>query len=163
MSKNTEDGIAIRLGRALLAAGKSLATAESCTGGLVAKMVTDVAGSSGWFDRAFITYTNEAKHEMLGVPIDVISENGAVSEPVVREMAAGALASSHAQISVAISGVAGPGGGSEEKPVGTVWFAWAFGDDECLAERVHFAGDRESIREQAALHAMRRIINRLAS
>lgn len=175
MDKET-DNIAVEFGRQLLAAGASLITAESCTGGLLAKRVTDVAGSSAWFDRAFISYTNEAKREMLAVNEASIAEYGAVSDAVVREMAAGALAASsavnsQAQIAIAISGVAGPSGGSEEKPVGTVWFAWAYAGglsgsgipagESLFTERCLFAGDREYIRHQAAEHAMRRVIERL--
>ncbi len=102
-----------------------IATAESCTGGWVAQELTSIAGSSVWFDRGFVTYSNAAKEEMLGVSAEIIKNHGAVSEPVVRAMAEGVLAKSSASISVSISGVAGPGGGSVEKPVGTVWFAWA--------------------------------------
>ena len=163
MIENELHTLSVELGEVLAASGKMLVTAESCTGGLVAKSVTDVAGSSGWFDRAFVTYTNAAKNEMLGVSMAMIDKHGAVSEPVVRQMVSGALSASRAQIAVAISGVAGPGGGSEDKPVGTVWFAWAYGARDYEAERMLFDGDREQVREQAAAHAIRRIINRLSS
>lgn len=118
------DRLSRELGEALQARGWFAATAESCTGGGVATAITDIAGSSGWFDRGFVTYTNEAKQQMLGVSIDSLLRHGAVSEAVVLEMARGGLARSDAGICVAISGIAGPGGGSDDKPVGTVWFAW---------------------------------------
>ncbi|MGL5708185.1 MAG: nicotinamide-nucleotide amidohydrolase family protein, partial [Aeromonas sp.] len=114
--------LAIELGRALGQRGWLAATSESCTGGGVASAITDIAGSSGWFDRGFVTYTNEAKQQMLGVSSESLERHGAVSEAVVLEMARGALAHSSASISVAISGIAGPGGATEGKPVGTVWF-----------------------------------------
>lgn len=117
--------LAIELGKALGQRGWLAATAESCTGGGVATAITDIAGSSGWFDRGFVTYTNEAKQQMLGVSGESLEQHGAVSEAVVLEMARGALAHSSAAISVAISGIAGPGGATPGKPVGTVWFAWA--------------------------------------
>jgi nicotinamide-nucleotide amidase len=108
----------------LLAKGQMLATAESCTGGMIAAACTDLAGSSAWFERGFVSYSNEAKTELLGVPAALIAEHGAVSEPVVRAMAQGALQHSRAQVAVAITGVAGPGGGSDSKPVGSVWCGW---------------------------------------
>jgi len=148
------DALAARLGERLSAAGGMLAVAESCTGGWLAKVVTDVAGSSAWFDRGFVTYANEAKREMLGVAAETLSQHGAVSDSVVREMAGGALANSAALISVAISGVAGPGGGSADKPVGTVWFAWAQTDGSVRSERCLFDGDREAVRRQAVAHAL---------
>ena len=160
--ENELSDLAIELGRALAAAGMSLVTAESCTGGLVAKLVTDISGSSQWFDRAFVTYTNQAKREMLGVSDKSLADHGAVSEQVVLQMASGALAASRAQIAVAITGVAGPTGGSREKPVGTIWFAWKYGSDSPVADRQLFSGDRQSIRQQAAEHAMRCVIERLA-
>ncbi len=159
--ENEIGDIAIELGQTLAAVGMSLVTAESCTGGLVAKLVTDIPGSSQWFDRAFVTYTNLAKREMLGVTEKSLADHGAVSEEVVLQMATGALAASRAQIAVAISGVAGPDGGSREKPVGTVWFAWAYGNESPVADRQIYSGDRQSIRQQAAEHAMRRVIERL--
>lgn len=117
--------LANQLGDALAKQQWVATTAESCTGGGVATAITDIAGSSQWFDRAFITYSNEAKMQMLGVQAETLANHGAVSEPVVEQMAEGALTNSLADISVAISGIAGPTGGTEEKPVGTVWFAWA--------------------------------------
>lgn len=132
-----------------------LAAAESCTGGWIAKILTDIAGSSDWFDRGFVTYSNQAKQEMLEVQLATLTAHGAVSEPVVREMVSGALAHSQADLAVSVSGVAGPGGGSPEKPVGTVWFAWQRRGGEVVATRHHFAGDREAVRRQAVLVALR--------
>ena len=138
-----------------------LATAESCTGGWVAKVCTDMSGSSKWFERGFVTYTNESKQEMLGVAAETSISHGAVSEATVAEMATGALAHSRAQISVSISGVAGPGGGSEEKPAGTVCFGWAVEGGETTTERCQFGGDRESVRALAVVHALQGLIARL--
>ncbi len=153
--------VAKTVGEKLLAKGCFLSTAESCTGGLVAKLVTDVPGSSQWFERGFITYTNRAKREMLGVSAQTLSRYGAVSEATVREMAQGAVRNSQADSSIAISGIAGPTGGSEEKPVGTVCMAWLTADQLLLAETCHFAGDREQVRESAALHALQRFCDLL--
>lgn len=143
-------------GARLASKGWMLVTAESCTGGLVAKLVTDVPGSSSWFDRGFITYSNESKIQMLGVSDSTIRDFGAVSEQTVVEMASGALAKSNSQCAVAISGIAGPGGGTVEKPVGTVCFAWKVMGILCVPETCHFSGDRESIRQAAALYALRK-------
>jgi nicotinamide-nucleotide amidase len=131
-----------------------LATAESCTGGWVAEAITMVPGSSGWFDRGFVTYTYISKREMLGVRPETLERCGAVSEEVVREMAMGALHASHAQAALAVSGVAGPSGGTPEKPVGTVCFAWATTEAPVRAETRHFAGDREAVRRQSVVHAL---------
>ncbi len=120
--------------------------AESCTGGMLASYMTDLAGSSHWFERGFVTYSNAAKHEMLGVPLEIIKVEGAVSEAVVMHMAKGALNASPADFSVAISGIAGPGGGSVDKPVGTVWIAWQGGKNNGLARRYLFSGDRQAVR-----------------
>lgn len=153
-----EDGIvpalAVALGRALAARGALCATAESCTGGLVAGAITDVPGSSGWFDRGFVTYTNEAKQQMLGVPAAVLAEHGAVSEATARAMAAGALAHSGAGFAVAITGVAGPGGGSPAKPVGLVCFAWAARDGATVVATHRFPGDRAAVRHAAVVTAL---------
>jgi nicotinamide-nucleotide amidase len=141
--------LAEQLGAALKARGFSLATAESCTGGWIGEAVTAVPGSSEWFERGFITYTNVAKCEMLGVGAELIEKFGAVSEQTVRAMVAGALANSHAQVAVAVSGVAGPTGGTPSKPVGTVCIAWGLGGGEPFAETRLFAGDREAVRRQS--------------
>jgi nicotinamide-nucleotide amidase len=130
-----------------------LATAESCTGGLIAVACTDLAGSSNWFERGFVTYSNAAKTELLGVDAALIAQHGAVSEPVVRAMAAGALAHSHAQVAVAVTGVAGPSGGSADKPVGTVWFGWAW-PGGLHSEVRHFDGDRAAVRQATLRHAL---------
>ncbi|WP_144395531.1 CinA family protein [Pleionea sediminis] len=131
-----------------------IATAESCTGGLIAKTLTDFAGSSGWFDSGFITYSNRAKHIMLGVDIDIIESQGAVSQSVVEAMCRGAILNSTATLAVAVSGVAGPGGGSAEKPVGTVWVGWQRKNEEPNTRCYHFSGDRAAVREQTLLTAL---------
>lgn len=138
----------------LLTQQLKLAAAESCTGGWIAKVLTDIAGSSEWFDRGFVTYSNRAKQEMLGVNAETLVVHGAVSEAVVREMVAGALAHSQADLALSVSGVAGPGGGSPEKPVGTVWFAWQSREGEAVAACYRFAGDREAVRRQAVRVAL---------
>jgi nicotinamide-nucleotide amidase len=135
-----------------------LSTAESCTGGWVAKCCTDLSGSSAWFDRGFVTYSNNAKQELLGVPQSVIAKHGAVSQAVVEAMALGALTHSQADISVSISGIAGPDGGSPEKPVGTVWIAWATQSGRMTSQHFHFQGDRDAIRRQAVSEALKGII-----
>jgi len=150
--------LAEELGRQLLQREYLLTTAESCTGGWVAKVVTDIAGSSAWFDRGFITYSNDAKMDMLEVPPEVFIEHGAVSEACVKAMAEGALAHSRAQLAVAISGIAGPSGGSVEKPVGTVWMAWAR-EGEVLARHFLFSGDREQVRQAAVEQALRGLLS----
>ena len=146
--------LAERVGDALKAEKLVLTTAESCTGGLIGAAVTMISGSSAWYDRGFITYTNAAKQQMLGVKAATLREHGAVSEATVREMAAGALAASSAQIAVAVSGVAGPTGGTPDKPVGTVCVAWALKDGEAIAETRHFAGDREAVRRLTVERAL---------
>jgi len=133
-----------------------LATAESCTGGMIAAACTDLSGSSAWFERGFVTYSNEAKTDMLGVDAALIARDGAVSESVVRAMAAGALAHSRAQVSVAVTGVAGPTGGSDAKPVGTVWFAWAT-PQGVTSEVQHFTGDRAAVRQATVRHALQQL------
>ncbi|MEO5738263.1 MAG: CinA family protein, partial [Variovorax sp.] len=142
---NDADDLVLKLAELLLARKLMLATAESCTGGLIAGACTDLAGSSGWLERGFVTYSNEAKSEMLGVDAALIAAHGAVSEAVARAMAEGAVAHSRAQVSVAVTGVAGPTGGSADKPVGTVWFGWSV-DGEVRTERRRFAGDRAAVR-----------------
>lgn len=130
-----------------------LSTAESCTGGLIAASCTDLAGSSAWFERGFVTYSNAAKTEMLGVDAALIAQHGAVSEAVVRAMAAGALAHSHAQVAIAVTGIAGPSGGTDEKPVGTVWFGWA-SPRGLICAKQQFDGDRLHIRNLAVQYAL---------
>ena len=154
------DRLSRELGEALQARGWFAATAESCTGGGVATAITDIAGSSGWFDRGFVTYTNEAKQQMLGVSIDSLLRHGAVSEAVVLEMARGGLARSDAGICVAISGIAGPGGGSDDKPVGTVWFGWSM-QGQAWTEWSRFDGDRDAVRTATVRHALDGLLERL--
>lgn len=134
-----------------------LATAESCTGGLIAGACTDLAGSSHWFERGFVSYSNEAKTELLGVDAALIARHGAVSEPVARAMAQGALAHSRAQVAVAVTGIAGPTGGSADKPVGTVWFGWCV-QGALTSEMRRFAGDRAAVRTATVRHALRRLL-----
>lgn len=149
------------LAAALLASGQRLATAESCTGGLIAACCTDLAGSSNWFERGFVTYSNEAKTELLGVDADLIATHGAVSEPVARAMVTGALRHSRADWAVAVTGIAGPTGGSPDKPVGTVWLAWCGPDGAAHAERHVFSGNRASVREQTVACAVSGLIQRI--
>ena len=153
MDKELYD-LAERVGLALKGAGLVLATAESCTGGWVGQAVTMVPGSSDWYDRGFIVYTNGAKRELLGVMPETLQSFGAVSEPTVREMAQGTLDHSRAQVAVAVSGIAGPGGGSADKPVGTVCLAWAWANGTIWSETRHFAGDRDAVRRQAVIRAL---------
>ncbi|HEX6735770.1 MAG TPA: nicotinamide-nucleotide amidase [Azonexus sp.] len=157
------DTLAAELGAALLARGEWLAAAESCTGGWLAQSVTAIAGSSAWFDRGFVTYSNAAKTDMLGVPETTLERHGAVSEATARAMAQGALRHSRADWSVAITGIAGPSGGSPEKPVGTVCFAWAAQDGGCEAQTCQFSGDRAAVREQSVRHALQGLLQRLAA
>lgn len=154
------DALTQRLAALLQQKHWMLATAESCTGGLIAGACTDLAGSSAWFERGFVTYSNEAKTELLGVPAAMIDAHGAVSEPVARAMAEGAVARSHAQVGVAVTGVAGPSGGSPEKPVGTVWFGWSVGG-ELRTERRLFQGDRAAVRAATVHHALQTLVLRL--
>lgn len=141
----------------LLKRGWMLATAESCTGGLIAATCTELAGSSQWFERGFVTYSNDAKTELLGVDAALIAREGAVSEAVVRAMAQGALSRSRAHAAVAVTGIAGPGGGSAAKPVGTVWLAWAT-PAGIHSEVQHFAGDRAAVRAATVQHALQRLL-----
>jgi nicotinamide-nucleotide amidase len=154
------DALAKEVGARLRAARASLVTAESCTGGWVAQAVTSVAGSSDWFERGFVTYSNASKQELLGVERKTLDDHGAVSESTAREMALGALARSKGTLAVAITGVAGPGGGSREKPVGTVCFAWASGE-RVRSETCRFSGDRESVRRQSVVHALQGVLQTL--
>ena len=158
---NTDDAalarLAARVGRRLLAGGRLVATAESCTGGWIAKTLTDIAGSSQWVTEGFVTYSNEAKVRRLGVPPSVLRTHGAVSEAVARAMAAGALQRSGAQLTVAVTGIAGPGGAVPGKPVGTVWLAWAVRGgrrNEVSVELRHFKGDREAVRRKTVRAAL---------
>jgi nicotinamide-nucleotide amidase len=150
-----------QLAQALKDKGWMLATAESCTGGSIAAACTDVAGSSEWFERGFVTYSNEAKTELLGVDAALIAAQGAVSEVVARAMAFGAVRHSRAQVSVAVTGVAGPGGGTKDKPVGTVWFGFMV-DGLLTSETRHFEGDRAAVRAGTVLHALQRLVELLA-
>lgn len=153
------ESLAAEVGQALVRKGWMLATAESCTGGWIAQVATAIAGGSEWFERGFVTYSNAAKQEMLGVQAETLAQHGAVSEATVREMATGALAASRAQIAVAVSGIAGPGGGSADKPVGTVWIAWAgTAGVGVVATRYHFAGDRHAVRAQTVQQALHGVL-----
>ncbi len=152
-----DDGLTVlagQLGHDLRNAGQSLATAESCTGGWVAQVLTSIPGSSRWFERGFVTYSNLSKREMLGVRAGILARSGAVSEQTARAMAEGALARSRADFALAITGIAGPEGGTPEKPVGTVCFAWAGRQRPTLSVTRHFPGDREAVRRQAVVAAL---------
>jgi nicotinamide-nucleotide amidase len=146
-------GLVEQLASALRTRGQMMATAESCTGGLIAGACTELSGSSDWFERGFVTYSNAAKCELLGVPQTMIEQHGAVSEPVARAMAAGAVDRAHARWSVAVTGIAGPTGGSADKPVGTVWFGWAT-PQGVFTERQRFDGDRATVRQATVAHAL---------
>ena len=149
-----------QLAATLLERRLKLATAESCTGGQIAAACTDLAGSSAWFERGMVTYSNDAKTEMLGVDAALIMLHGAVSEEVVRAMVQGAIHHSHAQIALAVTGVAGPGGGSKNKPVGTVWFGWSVGG-QVSSEVCRFGGDRAAVRAATVAHALRHLLTLL--
>ena len=153
--------LARRVGSRLKRRGLKLATAESCTGGWIAQAVTSVAGSSEWFERGFVTYSNEAKKESLGVRTATLSRYGAVSEETAREMAAGALKRSRAQVAVAVTGIAGPGGGSRKKPVGMVCFAWAGKRGAPESTTLHFSGGRESVRRKSVVAALQGLLERI--
>ena len=155
--------LADQLGKLLLQKKMVLATAESCTGGGVAYIITEIAGSSAWFDRGFVTYSNEAKQELLNVSAQSLKEEGAVSKTVAIEMVKGALKNSRADIAVAITGIAGPGGGSEKKPVGTVWFAWASKTVAPIAKHHLLKGDRAQIRQQSIQVALQGLIDYMSS
>jgi len=152
------DELSAAAGAALAARGWLLATAESCTGGWIAATVTATSGSSAWFDRGFVTYSNAAKTDMLGVRAKTLETHGAVSEAAVIEMAEGALAHSTADVAIAVSGVAGPGGGTPAKPVGMVCVAWARRGAATLVQTLQLAGDREAVRRQTVIQALRRLI-----
>jgi nicotinamide-nucleotide amidase len=155
------DELARTLGERLKQGDEVLVTAESCTGGWAAQVVTSIAGSSAWFERGFVTYSNAAKQELLGVRAQTLRNHGAVSEETAREMARGALERSRATVALAITGIAGPGGGSAEKPVGTVCFAWARGS-AVRSETRYLAGDRESVRRQSVVLALEGVLSALA-
>jgi len=160
---DTELGsLAGELGAALKARGWHVACAESCTGGWIAKTLTDLPGSSAWFGWGYVTYANEAKVRALGVEMELLEEHGAVSEPVVRAMAEGIQRISGAEIAVAVSGVAGPGGGTKERPVGTVWFAWT-GPAGTRAQVHRFDGDRDTIRHASVARALQGLLALLAA
>lgn len=151
--------LSIVVGQKLQARGLWITSAESCTGGSIAKAITDIAGSSAYFDRSFVTYSNAAKHDMLGVMESTLQAYGAVSEEVVREMAIGALKIAKADLALSVSGIAGPGGGSEQKPVGTVWFGFAQRLGRVLVCKRQFTGDREAIRLQATIFSLQKLLD----
>ena len=153
-------GLTGQLAQLLQSRGLMLCTAESCTGGLIAAACTERAGSSLWFERGFVSYSNASKTDLLGVPPDLIARHGAVSQEVARAMAAGALAHARAELAVAVTGVAGPGGGSADKPVGTVWLAWALGS-QVRTELRHFEGDRSAVRQATVARALQGLIEML--
>ena len=155
--------LAAELGRRLAALGTSVATAESCTGGLVAGAITEIAGSSGWFDRGFVTYSNAAKMEMLGVALRTLESHGAVSEETARAMAEGAIRASRANLAVAVTGIAGPAGGTAAKPVGSVCFAWAARNGPTTVASHQFTGDREAVRRASVIVALQGLIDRIGN
>jgi nicotinamide-nucleotide amidase len=157
----TMDILAAQVGGLLRSHGLMLSTAESCTGGGVAQAITEIAGSSAWFERGFVTYSNLSKQQMLGVSEATLMQYGAVSELVVREMVAGALANSTAQVALAVSGIAGPDGGTPDKPVGTVWFAWGLKNASAHAQRHQIAGNRAEVRAHAVRIALQGVIDLL--
>ena len=160
MSQEALELLAAQVGELLRTNGQRLATAESCTGGWIAQCLTAIAGSSEWFERGFVTYSNDAKREMLGVEADTLVAHGAVSEATAAAMAAGALRHSRADWALAVTGIAGPGGGSADKPVGTVCFGWAAVDGRVDTQTVRFAGDREQVRAQSVAHALGGLLER---
>ena len=159
MTESVINDLSERLGKLLLEYNLKLVTAESCTGGGLAEIITRIPGSSNWFERGFVTYSDEAKQELLGVPFNTIEQFGAVSEETAIVMAEGALDNSHADVSVSITGIAGPDGGSDDKSVGTVCFAWARRDMETHAARTVFKGDRMQVRQQACMMALQGLID----
>ena len=161
---NDEDitALSAKVGGALKARGLMIATAESCTGGGIAEAITRIAGSSAWFDRGFVTYSYEAKVDLLGVKRESLVDFGAVSAETAHDMVEGAIASSRAQVAVAVTGIAGPKGGMPGKPVGTVWFAWKFPKKPIVSEVCHFSGDRAAVRQQTVAHALTQLLHNLA-
>jgi nicotinamide-nucleotide amidase len=154
------DDLAKRVGQRLKAANAVLVTAESCTGGWVAQLVTSVAGSSDWFDRGFVTYSDASKQDLLGVRAETLRQHGAVSEQTAREMVLGALARSQGTVALSVTGVAGPTGGTKDKPIGTVCFAWAR-RKRAQSETRLFSGNRESVRRQSVIHALEGVLKQL--
>jgi len=150
-----------QLGRRLLEKNWRVATAESCTGGAIAAAITAIAGSSSWFEYGIVSYANHAKQKLLHVQAQSLDEQGAVSEVVVQQMLTGVLALSNANIAVAVSGVAGPSGGSAEKPVGTVWFAWGVANGVCHTQSFHFVGERNAIQQQAVARGLQGLLDLL--
>ena len=163
MNESTDSLLAQLVAKTMSLRGGMLVTAESCTGGGLAWQLTAIPGSSTWFERGFITYSNDSKQELLGVPAELLLKHGAVSEQTAAAMAAGAISHSHADIGVAITGIAGPDGGTGDKPVGTVCLAWCIRDGEARTTRVHLAGDRREVREQAILMALQGLLDLLES
>ncbi len=162
MSEQALTKIAQKTMAALIEKGERMATVESCTGGGIAKVMTDLAGSSAVFECGFVTYSNESKQQMVGVSLQALENFGAVSEQVAAEMASGALMKANAGISVSVTGIAGPGGGTDYKPVGTVCFGWAY--DGCVITEIqHFSGDRQAIREQTITYALEGVMKQLAA
>ena len=159
MDDTALQSLAVRLGQQLLSRKLKMATAESCTGGWIAKIITDIDGSSGWFEGGIVSYSNALKQQLLEVPEAQLIEHGAVSRPVVESMARGVLKQTCSQLAVAVSGIAGPGGGTAEKPVGTVWLAWASSDGMLKSECCHFKGDRAQVRWQTVEYALRGLLD----
>jgi nicotinamide-nucleotide amidase len=160
MTKHTLSGdaeftaLVLKLAQSLTARGWTLATAESCTGGWIAKCCTDLAGSSAWFERGFVSYSNQAKRELLGVSAETLESEGAVSAAVAAQMAEGARRRAGVDVALSVTGIAGPDGGSADKPVGTVWFGWSLQGRPAHTELQHFDGDRDAVRRQTVLHAL---------
>jgi nicotinamide-nucleotide amidase len=150
-----------KLAESLRTRNWTLATAESCTGGWIAKCCTDLAGSSTWFERGFVTYSNQAKQQMLGVSPETLQSDGAVSQAVARQMAEGARRKAGVEVALSVTGIAGPDGGSVEKPVGTVWFGWSIDQGDTTTELMRFEGDRDAVRRQTVGHAMSRLLSLL--
>jgi len=163
MTESTDSLLAQLVARVMTLRGGMLVTAESCSGGGLAFLLTSIPGSSAWFERGFITYSNESKQELLGVPANLLFNYGAVSEQAAAAMATGAIVNSHAAVSVAITGIAGPDGATQDKPVGTVCLAWSIRNGETRTTRVVFDGDRQKIREQAILMALQGLLDLLES
>ena len=162
MSDDSLSYLLEQLGQWLIANKQMVAVAESCTGGGIAKAMTSLPGSSQWFERGFVTYSNAAKCELLGVNAETLGLYGAVSEQTVKEMAEGVLANSHAQASIAVTGIAGPDGGTGQKPVGMVCFGWSLANDATLTTTHIFKGDREAVREQAILMAIQGLVDNIS-